>query len=548
MKNRLCGKYYVGTVDSRLAERTMTSPVQGVLEHLRRAARRQHDAARTDGELLTCYLDRRDEAAFDGLVRRLGPMVYGVCRRVLHSEADAEDAFQATFLVFIRKAASIRPREKAANWLYGVAYHTAQKARDAAMKRRVKEKQAGENPRPEAPKDIWGPLLPLLDQEIHRLPEHYRLAVVLCDLEGKSHKDAAAQLGWPQGTLSGRLSRARALLRRRLARHGLALAAGALAPSVGSAAVPTGLTTATVKAALAFAAGSPAGVVSVKVIALTEGMVKAMLLTKLYAMTAVLLAVTLAGVGTAVAVGSMPAKEVRAPMETEHAKAAPAPKAVEEAAPDAEEKAVRDYVAELRAAVKNPADDKHVYRMVIDPRFRTSVNWAERRGEVALAAELYRDYYGPNNPYKGGTALTWAAWWNDQEGVKILLDRKVDVNARESDGASALHEATRWGVEMTRMLLDHGADVNAHDNEGRTPLMLAAEGGRLDVAKALLAEGANVRLKDKKGKTALDLVKPGVLLFGRFRSDEAEKEYQAQLERDAKTLRVLLERAGGAMP
>jgi RNA polymerase sigma factor (sigma-70 family) len=522
----------------------MTSPVQGVLEHLRRAARRQHDAGRTDGELLTCYLVRRDEAAFEGLVRRHGPMVYGVCRRLLRSEADAEDAFQATFLVFIRKAASIRPREKTANWLYGVAYHTAQKARDAAMKRRVKERQAGQSYRPEAAEDIWGPLLPLLDQEIHRLPEHYRLAVVLCDLEGKSHKNAALQLGWPQGTLSGRLSRARALLRRRLARHGLALGAGALAPSVGSAALPMRLTTATVKAALAFAAGS-AGAVSVKVSALTEGIIKAMLLTKLRALTAVLLAVTLAGVGATVAVGSMPGKEVRAPMDPDHVTGAPAPKAVVEAPPDAEEKAVRDYVAELRAAVKNPTDDHHVYRLVIETRFLKSVHWAERRGEDALASELYRDYYGPNNPDKGGTALTWAAWMNDQAGVKILLDRKVDVNARDSEGRTALHQAIRWGVQFTRLLLDHGANVNARDNDGRTELMLAAEGGRLDVAKALLAEGANVRLKDKKGKTALDLVRPGVLPLGPFRSQEAEKEYQAQLDRDAKALRVLLERAGG---
>jgi uncharacterized protein len=195
--------------------------------------------------------------------------------------------------------------------------------------------------------------------------------------------------------------------------------------------------------------------------------------------------------------------------------------------------------------VKNPTDDHHVYRLVIETRFLKSVHWAERRGEDALASELYRDYYGPNNPDKGGTALTWAAWMNDQAGVKILLDRKVDVNARDSEGRTALHQAIRWGVQFTRLLLDHGANVNARDNDGRTELMLAAEGGRLDVAKALLAEGANVRLKDKKGKTALDLVRPGVLPLGPFRSQEAEKEYQAQLDRDAKALRVLLERAGG---
>ncbi len=233
-----------------------------------------------------------------------------------------------------------------------------------------------------------------------------------------------------------------------------------------------GLTTATVKASLAFAGGATAGVVSAKVIALTEGTVKAMLLTKLQTMTAALLAVTLAGFGTAVAIGSMPVKEGRAPMEPDHAKAA-----VEKAAPDAEEKAVREYVAELRAAVKNPADDKHVYRLVIDPRFQKSVHWAERHGDDALASELYRDYYGPNNPDIGGTALTWAAYMNDQEGVKILLGRKLDVNARDGEGQTALHHAIRWGVELTRLLLDAGAE-DQHPRQRRSHAPDAGGGAR----------------------------------------------------------------------
>ena len=132
-----------------------TGPVHGVLDHVRRAALREQDAALADGELLTRYLARRDGAAFEALVRRHGPMVLGVCRRLLGNVADAEDAFQATFLVLVRKAASVRPRERAANWLYGVAFHTAQKARAAALKRRVKERRAGEMHRPDAPDDRW---------------------------------------------------------------------------------------------------------------------------------------------------------------------------------------------------------------------------------------------------------------------------------------------------------------------------------------------------------------------------------------------------------
>ncbi len=552
-----------------------TSPVHGVLDHVRRAALREQDAVLTDGELLTRFLGRRDGAAFEALVRRHGPMVLGVCRRILRSEADAEDAFQATFLVLIRKAASIRPRERTANWLYGVAYHTAQKARAAAVKRRVKERQAGTMHRPEAPDDRWEELLPLLDQELQRLPDRYRIPIVLCELEGKTHKEAARQLGWPVGTVSGRLSRGRAELARRMKRHGAA--PQGMAPAV----VPPALTTAAVKAATAVAAGS-AVAISAKVIALAEGTVKTMLLTKLKAATAVLLVVALAGAGAAVAWAATPGKEGRAPMNPDSTQAASGDKAPE-AAPDPDEKAVREYVAELRAAVKNPSDGQAVYRAVIDPRFRNAVTWAAKHDEDALVVELIRDYCGPDKPDKGGTALTWAARLNYPEVVKILLDHGVKVNAADAEGRTALHEAIRWGLETVRPLLEKGADVNARtkagetplmaaaagnqpggcqpevvrllldkkadvnacDDDGRTPLMFAAENGRLENAKLLLAEGADVRRKDKKGETALDLVKPGNnFLPGRV-TEEILKEHAAQAKQDAEALRRILERASG---
>src|SRR5262249_46529495 len=143
---------------------------------------------------------------------------------------DAEDAFQATFLVLLRKAGTVVPRELVGNWLYGVAYRTALAAKTAAATRRAKERQAHDMPQPQtSAADPWEELRPLLDRELHGLPDKSRVPVVLCDLQGKTRKEAARQLGWPEGTVAGRLARARVLLARRLSRHGLTLSGGALA-------------------------------------------------------------------------------------------------------------------------------------------------------------------------------------------------------------------------------------------------------------------------------------------------------------------------------
>ena len=198
-----------------------TAQMDTVIRHLRRAVLRQDAAGWTDGQLLASFIDQKDEAAFEALVRRHGPMVFGVCRRVVRNHHDAEDAFQATFLVLARKASSVRPRERLANWLHGVALRTAMKAKAMTAKRRGREKQVTEMPEPEAAQqDQWRDLQPLLDQELNGLPENYRLPILLCDLEGKTIKEATRQLGWPQGTLAGRLARGRKLLAKRLANRG----------------------------------------------------------------------------------------------------------------------------------------------------------------------------------------------------------------------------------------------------------------------------------------------------------------------------------------
>jgi RNA polymerase sigma factor (sigma-70 family) len=258
-------------------------------------------AGLTDGQLLTAFVERRDDAAFAALVRRHGPMVMGVCRRALRNRHDAEDAFQAAFLVLVRKAGSVVPREMVGNWLYGVAHNTALQARVAAAKRKRKEKQVADKPGPEAARPaVWDDVTECLDQELSRLPDKYRVPVVLCDLEGKSHKEAARQLGWPQGTLSGRLARARRLLARRLARHGVVAPVGALAgmlTRMASADVPPAVAVATVRAAAGYAAGETAGLTSAEIAALTEGVLKTMLLNKLKFTTALLLAAAVATAG-----------------------------------------------------------------------------------------------------------------------------------------------------------------------------------------------------------------------------------------------------------
>lgn len=271
----------------------MASPqLNKVMLHLRRAVGAPDDAD-SDGGLLQRFVGQQDEGAFALLLNRYGPMVLGVCRRALGNTADAEDAFQATFLVLIRKAGSLRDAERVGNWLYGVACRIARRARIQAARRGP---QVAEVPdMATEPEPVEGQeLRPLLDEELQRLPRKYRVPLVLCYLEGKTNEAAAQQLHWPAGTVKTRLARGRDLLRDRLARRGLALSAtalaAALAPEAVTAAVPPALADATLKAAGLYTAGSAAGAVSASVLTLTEGAVREALRAKVQAILAIMLA------------------------------------------------------------------------------------------------------------------------------------------------------------------------------------------------------------------------------------------------------------------
>src|SRR6516164_4060478 len=183
----------------------------------------------SDGHLLDLFIRHKDESAFAALVRRHGHMVLGVCQRILANSHDAEDCFQAAFLVLVRKATTIQPREMVGNWLYGVAYRTALEAKKMAARRRNREKKKFGMRRPEADPDRWQELRPLLDEELSRLSDKYRFVLIACDLEGHTRKEVAGALDLPEGTVASRLARARAMLAKRLKRRNLAMSATALA-------------------------------------------------------------------------------------------------------------------------------------------------------------------------------------------------------------------------------------------------------------------------------------------------------------------------------
>ena len=260
----------------------------------------------SDRDLLARFVASRDEDAFAEIVRRHGAMVLAACRRVTGRTHDAEDAFQAAFLVLARRAAHLSRPELLANWLYGVACRTALEAR--AARRRAEEHAVPAAPEPAAPPapDDTAELRRVIDEELAKLPDKYRTAVVLCDLEGLPRAAAATQLGIPEGTLSSRLAHARKVLAERLTRRGVTASATAVAAALGrdvmAVAVPYTLTHLTVYAAVRFAPGALPLVVSPAVSSLTDGVLKTMFATRLRHLFGIgLLACGVIGVGAALA-------------------------------------------------------------------------------------------------------------------------------------------------------------------------------------------------------------------------------------------------------
>jgi RNA polymerase sigma factor (sigma-70 family) len=423
-----------------------------LLGELRRRIGREGGCPLTDAQLLDDFVTRRDEAAFEVLVWRHGTMVLSLCRRVLRDGYEAEDAFQATFLVFARKAGSIGRREAVAAWLHKVAYRVALRARARAAMRLAVEKPLTDLPAPNRPDDLlWRDLRPVLDEEIDRLPEKYRAPFVLCYLQGHTNEEAAERLGCPKGTVLSRLARGRERLRSRLARRGVVLSAGWFAAAPPADAAPAALVSSTVEAGLLFAAGEAVtDLVRASVTGLTQGVLHAMFLTKLKVATAALLA-ALAPVVLAPGIGAL---AHQAPAERPAAKqpaAAERPLAPKERPELAKGDILveEESESELTGLVEAVAKDGKSFTVISRPRERGE---EPKRADVLLGDKMTITYHavGPN----GATPTRGYGVRVKREGGKevalsVTFQGSVDPFRRRPDLVAVVAGVSRDGKKVS---------------------------------------------------------------------------------------------------
>jgi RNA polymerase sigma factor (sigma-70 family) len=376
--------------------------MNGIIRHLRQAMLR----TQTDRQLLEALVSRRDADAFEAIVDRHGPMVLAVCRRVLRDEHDAEDAFQSTFLVLLRKATNIRKPEAIGSWLYGVAYLVSRKVRLTNARRRAVERQSALQPRPlHAEHDS------VLDDELNRLPEKYRTPLVLCELEGRSRREAAGLLGIAEGTLSSRLAMARKMLASRLRRRGWALSGAVPIAAI----LPDRLRSIAAKAGKSVLSGrGSAGVVPTEVIQLSNGVLRAMLINRLKTLSVAALMLGLLGGGVdriahrmQIAGSASAAQEPISPTD-------PVQRAVAEL--QAAEEARTKAEAELAAIRARLARKQMEYRELLVKESTRRANHPEAQAEVAARAQSIASHFKYRIPVETGRSQS-------QDGGRIeILD------------------------------------------------------------------------------------------------------------------------------
>jgi RNA polymerase sigma factor (sigma-70 family) len=446
---------------------------------LRRIEQMSGDARETygtDGQLLEDFAARADEAAFAVLVARHAPLVMRVCRRVLHHEQDAEDAFQATFLVLARCCGSIRKREALADWLHGVAYRTAMKAKRSAARRRNHETQLRERAPGGGPSPTWDDVQSVLDEEIQRLPATFRAAFVQCVLEGKTFAAVAAELRCKEGTVASRVARARQRLQAQLARRGIKLAAllAALcvAEGVGKAAVPAALCQTVIRNGLVVAAGgSAAGTIPPHVAALATGVRKAMFLHNAKFAVLVLFAAGLfvagAGALTHQALKAEEKPAVRPVVKPEAEPAKPAEASIEVAGvvlspdgkPVAKARLYREHA--LKRTPENTADSEMLAVGTTDGegRFRVKLPRPAGRSGDSLTLLAAADGFG----------LTWVELSRDEKSGDVTLRLVKDTGVRGRLITTEGKPVAGVTVQVISLVEPLADTLSAYELGGKTP-------------------------------------------------------------------------------
>lgn len=430
-------------------------PMSRLIRSLHKLAQPPESDRLRDDQLLERFVVDRDRAAFELLLWRHGPMVLGVCRRVLRTSHDAEDAFQATWLTFVRKAGSIVHRAAVGSWLYQVAYRVALRARAAKVKRSQRELADATALTVAIAEDRSDPgeFGRILDEEVNRLPARQRAAFVLCCLEGRTGEEAARELGCPPGTVSSRLTRARELLRQRLIRRGLVPAAalsGAAAGDAWSCPISALLADTTLKASLLFSSGKAAGgALSSQAVILAEGVLRAMFVTKMKIAASVVLAVSILAAGGVVTHRTLTAapqeKERPAPKVEQPAQPPkPAPKA--EAAPVARK--VPKELLEKRLEAVQAVFEQNQKRMQAGQGLPVELlGWSERWLDAELALK----------DKKADRIAALKAHVNRTRELERLLATHARIGqGKTSDAAAATYERTNAEIryfEATGKLL-----------------------------------------------------------------------------------------------
>jgi len=468
-----------------------------VLRHLRQLVNVKDSRTVPDQQLLERFSNDREEAAFEALVRRHGPLVLGVCRRVLPQAQDAEDVFQATFLVLARKAAGIDRRASLGGWLYRVAYHMALKVRKQAAARQKREARVARREETDPLAEVTGrELLAVFDEELQELPECERVALVLCYLEGKTRDEAAREVGCSQSTLKRRLERGKERMRTRLARRGVALSAALLTAGLAQsakAAVPATLTVTAVQAGLLVASGQTAtGIASAQAVALANGAIRAMVGSKVKAVGALLLAVTLLGLGSVLLASAKP--EPPAPL-------APA---------------AREDSKGAAAAEPKPADDKKV--MTVSGSVLDADGKPLGGADVAVLARPKVAQGG--DPFSRGIEMLGRGKSDDEGRFRLDVPRtsslryagRTSLGFLEKLPSNATRTSALWfpGVAVVARGPAHGLGWQSLDPDAEKPtadLRLAREQvvrGRFVDLQGEPAAGVTVRV------AAIGKVRPGV--------------------------------------